>query len=455
MEKTPFLGAQNEIQKIYSNLGVMVPVGDLSQGKAPAIQPLPTEVTNDTITFNFNVMSNADVTEISYETDHMDQGTITPKKGKISISFDRKPNETLYEIYITVTNENGSTSVGQLAEFPVIPNWATVDEVLEGNKFIGEDGQEAVGTYVPEEVPEGLNYLGIPVFEYSVSEDPDTGENVIDYARLVEGSHANASEWTAAGLASIDSYQIWYRWTTNDGNGNIDGTLLEWTSFDSIDHPSDTYVDLSSVLNADALANGTYFLEAYEIIRYNGVEYATECITYPEEVYEGGPVIQSGQLEITENGETDVTGYDSVNVAVAPTDGGAVITSAIYNDNGSDTYIEFTFESLPTGMDLDNHRYLNVVMSRGYNYISEELGFEEVIAPINQIGTINYTDTFNNQYNSSTDTLHLGFCDPSFHNEVTGEDDTEVDANFYIYEDTLEYNSLKWVIPCTIVNGIV
>lgn len=149
MENIKFIGAQNEIQKIYSDLGLIVPVGDLDNGKAPAIQPLPTEVTNDTITFNFNVMSNADITEISYETDHMDQGTITPKKGKISISFDRNPNDIMYEIGITVTNENGSTYVGQLAEFPIIPNWATADEVLEGNKFIGEDGEEHVGEYVP------------------------------------------------------------------------------------------------------------------------------------------------------------------------------------------------------------------------------------------------------------------------------------------------------------------
>lgn len=170
-----FLTQENEIQKLYSKFGLVVPVGDLETGKAPAIQPLPAEVTNDKVTFNFNVMSNAEITEISYETDHMDQGTITPKKGMISISFDRNPIDTMYEIGITVTNENGSTYAGQLAEFPIIPDWATANEVLEGNKFIGEDGQESVGTYVPESGP-GTGGATVQSCTMDYVSDPGMGE---------------------------------------------------------------------------------------------------------------------------------------------------------------------------------------------------------------------------------------------------------------------------------------
>ena len=289
MEKTTFLGAENELQKIYSNLGVMVPVGDLSQGKAPAIQPLPSTSTQTTVTAQFNVMSGGDITALSYKVNDGEAVSLTPAKGVVTITIeDLEYNSGPYEIELTATNETGSTVTSSTVDLQHYTNWATPDEVLLGNKYIGEDGQEAVGTYVPSE---------------------------------------------------------------------------------------------------------------------------------------------------------------------GPTDGGAVIDSAIYNDS-PDPHTVFTFESLPEGMDLDNHRYLNVVMSRGYNYIVEESGFEEVIAPINQISTISYTDTFNSQYDSSTSTLTIGFCEPIFHNEITGEDDTEVDAVLYIYEDTLEYNGLKWVIPCTIVNGL-
>lgn len=340
MEKTPFLGAENELQKIYSNLGVMVPVGDLSTGKAPGFKVYEVKYNEDgedsavnaTIQIYCNsvggglyaLYKTSDIEELfpngvptNYDLDSAinDPESQDPILGKTQYAYGEIPfRKDMYTLSMQTTDVDHAPAALPYDDYTLImsvytcplecmtttvtsqfsaiapPNWASADEVLDGNKFIGEDGQETVGTLVPEG---------------------------------------------------------------------------------------------------------------------------------------------------------------------APTDGGAVITSAIYNEDEGETYTEFTFESLPTDMDLDNHRYLNVVMSRGYNYTGGDPENEEVIAPINQIGTINYTDTFNNQYDSSTSILHIGFCDPAFHNEATGEDDTEVDAVLYIYEDTLEYNGLKWVIPCTIVNGIV
>lgn len=152
--KNKFLGAENEIQRIYSDFGLIVPVGDLETGKAPAIQPLPSVTTQDSITFNFNVMSGAEVTGIEYKINDGEAVEVTPTKGKVTIELtDLEYNSGPYEIELTVSNATGDTVVTQTADLQHYTNWATADEVLEGNKFIGEDGQEAVGTYVPESGP--------------------------------------------------------------------------------------------------------------------------------------------------------------------------------------------------------------------------------------------------------------------------------------------------------------
>lgn len=151
MENIKFLSAENEIQKIYSNLGLIVPVGDLSTGKAPAVQPLPSTSTQDSITFNFNVMSGAEVTGIEYTINGGEAVQVTPQKGVVSITLEElEHNSGPYEIELTAFNEiGGGTSVTQTADLQPFTDWATANEVLEGNKFIGEDGQEHVGTLVP------------------------------------------------------------------------------------------------------------------------------------------------------------------------------------------------------------------------------------------------------------------------------------------------------------------
>lgn len=171
-----FLTQENEIQKLYSKFGLVVPVGDLETGKAPAIQPLPAQATQTSVTFSFNVMSGADITAIEYKVNDGEAVSVTPQKGVVTVELsDLDYNSGPYEIELTVTNETGDTSVTQTADLVPYTDWATANEVLEGNKFIGEDGQEAVGTYIPESGPGtgGATVLSCTI-EYV--QDPNYGE---------------------------------------------------------------------------------------------------------------------------------------------------------------------------------------------------------------------------------------------------------------------------------------
>ena len=183
MEKTPFLGAENELQKIYSNLGVMVPVGDLDNGKAPAIQPLPATSTTTSITAKFNVMSGAEISSLSYKVNDGEATSITSAKGVVTITLsDLEHNSGPYEIELTATNAIGSTVTSSTVALQHYTNWATADEVLEGNKFIGEDGQETVGTYVAPTGPtDGGADVTSATLEYQITQDPDAGE-IVDAA---------------------------------------------------------------------------------------------------------------------------------------------------------------------------------------------------------------------------------------------------------------------------------
>ena len=154
-----FIAQENEIQKIYNDLGLIVPVGDLSTTKAPAIQPLPTSSTQTTVTAQFNVMSGGDITALSYKVNDGEAVSLTPAKGVVTITLeDLEYNSGPYEIELTATNATGSTVTSSTIDLQHYTNWATPDEVLDGNKFIGEDGEEHVGEYVvPEPTYVGLN----------------------------------------------------------------------------------------------------------------------------------------------------------------------------------------------------------------------------------------------------------------------------------------------------------
>lgn len=216
-----FLTQENEIQKLYSKFGLVVPVGDLETGKAPAIQPLPAQATQTSVTFNFNVMSGAVITAIEYKVNDGEAVSVTPQKGVVTVELsDLEYNSGPYEIELTVTNETGDTSVTQTADLVPYTDWATADEVLDGNKFIGEDGQEAVGTYVPEETvlgalnvtvngiynPAGTEYDGYN--EVTVNVQPNlTTLNVTENGTYTPTDFDGYSEVTVAvsGGASVAS----------------------------------------------------------------------------------------------------------------------------------------------------------------------------------------------------------------------------------------------------------
>lgn len=181
-----YLPKENEIQRIYSELGLAVPVGDLSTTKAPAIKPLSSSSTQTSITTQFNVMSGADITSLSYKVNDGESVSVTPQKGVVTITLsDLEYNSGPYEIELTATNETGSTSTSNTVDLQHYTNWATPDEVLLGNKYIGEDGQETVGTYVPSEGPtDGGAVVTSATLEYQIIQDPDAGEFVNSIIRV-------------------------------------------------------------------------------------------------------------------------------------------------------------------------------------------------------------------------------------------------------------------------------
>lgn len=207
-----FLTQENEIQKLYSKLGMVVPVGDLSTGKAPAIQPLPAQATQTSVTFNFNVMSGADITAIEYKVNDGEAVSVTPQKGVVTVELsDLEYNSGPYEIELTVTNETGDTSVTQTADLVPYTDWATANEVLEGNKFIGEDGQEAVGTYVaPEPVLITLNATENRT--YSPEEGIDGYSEVI--VNVPTGPTDGGAVVTSANLIDDGGYEIHVTFST-------------------------------------------------------------------------------------------------------------------------------------------------------------------------------------------------------------------------------------------------
>jgi len=237
MEKTPFLGAENELQKIYSNLGVVVPVGDLSQGKAPAIQPLPSVTTQDSITFNFNVMSGADITQISYNVDSLsdpdynEAGDLTLKKGVTTLTLtDLDHNSGPYVCEFFAANANGQTHIQVTEALQPYTDWATENEVLEGNKFIGEDGQEAVGIYVPEG---GLDNQA--VLEYSQGNFP--------YYYDADNQQEKNFLWKCtavcdipqdAGSLWLGGFNVYFNYVEGDYDATDQGGLMYFESTDTI-----------------------------------------------------------------------------------------------------------------------------------------------------------------------------------------------------------------------------
>ena len=202
MPNIQFLSAENEIQKLYSRLGLVVPVGDLSTGKEPAVQPLSTSSTQTSVTASFNVMTGADLTAMSYTVNDGEAQSITPTKGVVTVTLtDLEYNSGPYAIKLTATNETGSTNVTSTVALQHYTNWATPDEVLLGNKYIGEDGQEHTGEYECPTCPE-------PVLE-TVPVTPTTSAQTITPSTGYDGiGTVNVSAVTSAIDANITAGNI-------------------------------------------------------------------------------------------------------------------------------------------------------------------------------------------------------------------------------------------------------
>lgn len=192
-----YLPKENEIQRIYSELGLVVPVGDLSTTKAPAIKPLSSSSTQTSITTQFNVMSGADITSLAYKVNDGESVSVTPQKGIVTITLsDLEYNSGPYEIELTATNETGSTSTSNTVDLQHYTNWATPDEVLLGNKYIGEDGEEHTGEYEAP-TPE-LEYLPVTPSTSNQSFTPSTGYdgfNQVDVSAVDYTIDANIADY--------------------------------------------------------------------------------------------------------------------------------------------------------------------------------------------------------------------------------------------------------------------
>lgn len=233
-----FISQDNEVQKLYAKFGMVVPVGDLSTGKAPAIQPLPSTSTQTSVTAQFNVMSGADISALSYTVNDGEAVSITPAKGVVTITLtDLEHNSGPYEIEITAVNENGSTSASVDTDLVHYTNWATPDEVLLGNKYIGEDGQEHTGEYECPTCPE-------PVLE-TVPVTPTTSAQTITPSTGYDGiGTVNVSAVTSAIDANITAGNIKNGVTilgvtgTMTGGPGTGGATVQSCTMDYVSDPS-------------------------------------------------------------------------------------------------------------------------------------------------------------------------------------------------------------------------
>lgn len=241
MENIKFIGAQNEIQKIYSDLGLIVPVGDLSQGKAPAIQPLPTTSTTTSITAKFNVMSGGDITALSYKVNDGDAVSLTPAKGVVTITIeDLEYNSGPYEIELTATNEIGSTEATTTVDLQHYTNWASADEVLAGNKFIA-DGVELVGEIATKDstnLTVSERTVTVPAGYYASNASASVSSDYI----IPTGSTTISNNGTDINIAQYATVNVNVPVGPSTGGATVRSCTMETVQMDGMDIPRHTIV---------------------------------------------------------------------------------------------------------------------------------------------------------------------------------------------------------------------
>lgn len=263
-----YFSTENEIQKFYSQFGLVVPVGDRGFTKAPSIGILPSSSTQNTVTAQFNIMSGGDITALEYKVNDGAATSLTPTKGVVTITIeDLEYNSGPYEVALYATNEIGTTEATTTIALQPYTNWATPDEVLAGNRYIGEDSEEHVGEIVTKTSSD------VAVHDGSITIPAGY------YASQVSKTYPNPS-----GVINI---------TTN-------GTDIDVTE----------YVYANVAVPASAVDSGTKQITTngnnQDVIGYAAVDVAVPA-----------SAVVSGTLPITQNGTgIDVTNYAAVNVAV-------------------------------------------------------------------------------------------------------------------------------------------
>ncbi len=318
MENIKFLGGENEVQKIYSDLGLIVPVGDLSTGKAPGFKVYEVKYNEDgedsavnaTIQIYCNsegyglyaLYKTSDIEELFPDGVPMDYDlddalnnpeSHDPIQGKTQYAYNTIPfRKDMYTLSMPTHNDDYTSAVLPYDDYTLImsvysygggvttvtsqfsaiapPNWASADEVLLGNKFIA-DGVELVGE-----------------IETKDSTDLTVSERTVTVPAGYYAENASAS-------VSSD-----YIIPTGSTSITTNGTGVDIAQYATVDV---------------AVPNGTETLNATT----NNTYYPTSPNIGFSEVVVNVPAsaVVSGTLPITQNGTgIDVTNYAAVDVAV-------------------------------------------------------------------------------------------------------------------------------------------
>ena len=177
MDKIKFLTTDNAVQKVYSELGILVPAGALSgTTKAPSIKVVSYSTTQTSITMTINVMSGSDLTYIGYGykvegDENINWADLTLQKGTQTFTIDGlELGSGPYAVEIYAGNAAGETRFNDIEdgatpsmwiELQPYINWASADEILSGNKAIS-DGEEVIGT-ITNKTENDVNINGLEV----------------------------------------------------------------------------------------------------------------------------------------------------------------------------------------------------------------------------------------------------------------------------------------------------
>ena len=420
MEKTPFLGAENELQKIYSNLGVMVPVGDLSTGKAPGFKVYEVKYNEDgedsavnaTIQIYCNSEGNglyalyktSDIKELfpngvptNYDLDSAinDPESQDPILGKTQYAYGAIPfRKDMYTLSMQTTDVDHAPAALPYDDYTLImsvytcplecmtttvtsqfsaiapPNWASADEVLAGNKFIA-DGVELVGEIVTKD-----------------STNLTVNERTVTVPTGYYASNASAS-------VSSD-----YIIPTGSTSITTNGTNINIAQYATVDV---------------AVPNGTETLNA------------TTNNTY----YPTSPNI--GFSEVV------------VNVPTGPSTGGATVQSCVMEtvqEGGMDIHRHtIVLDTMPADIDLENHCYGVKVFALCYNSSTTDPFSNR---DIEHLANISGTELA--EFDLEHNTIYDYFCGSPQDQDY--QDMASASGYVVLYEDSYINPIYKW--PCTI-----